>query len=116
MGVTRSLSIVIPVFNEEPNIQPLVDRLKESLDGWPDEIEFLFVDDGSTDGTLEALRRAQQKDGRIRIAHFRSNLGQTAAITAGFRLARGRAVVTLDGDLQNDPADIPRLVKMLAEW
>ncbi len=112
----ESLTVVIPVFNEEENIQPLTERLEESLRGGPGEVEILFVDDGSTDGTIEALREARRRDPRIRIARFRSNLGQTAAMAAGFRLARGQAVVTLDGDLQNDPAEIPRLVKMLDEW
>ncbi len=111
-----SLTVVIPVFNEAENIPPLTKRLSESLEGWAIEAEFLFVDDGSTDGTVAELRRARQKDPRIRIAHFRRNMGQTAAMAAGFRLARGRAVATLDGDLQNDPAEIPRLVKMLEEW
>lgn len=111
-----SLSVVVPVFNEAENIEPLVEKLTSVFDSWPGGVEFLFVDDGSTDATLELLKRAQHSDGRVRIAHFRLNHGQTAALAAGFRLARGRAVVTIDGDLQNDPAEIPRLVEMLAEW
>jgi dolichol-phosphate mannosyltransferase len=112
----ESLTVVIPVFNEEENIQPLAERLGQTLGNWSGDFEVLFVDDGSTDGTLDALRQARRRDPRIRIARFRTNLGQTAAMAAGFRLARGRVVVTLDGDLQNDPAEIPRLVKMLDEW
>ncbi len=113
---TVSLSVVIPVFNEAENVRPLVERLGFALEGWPGSVEILFVDDGSTDSTLALLKQAQESDARIRIAHFRHNLGQTAAMAAGFRLARGRAVVTLDGDLQNDPAEIPRLVEMLKDW
>jgi glycosyltransferase involved in cell wall biosynthesis len=111
-----SLSVVIPVYNEAENIEPLVARLESALQDWPGQWEILFVDDGSTDSTLEFLKRAQGRDPRIRIARFRRNLGQTAAMAAGFRLARGRAIVTLDGDLQNDPAEIPRLAAMLEEW
>lgn len=111
-----SLSVVIPVFNEAENVGPLVERLRAALDGWPGGVEFIFVDDGSTDATLELLKGAQQHDPRVRIAHFRRNLGQTAAMAAGFRLARGQAVVTLDGDLQNDPAEIPRLIERLKDW
>jgi dolichol-phosphate mannosyltransferase len=111
-----SLSVVIPVFDEAENIRPLVERLGRALEGWPGQVEFIFVDDGSRDSTLELLKSAQKADCRIRIAHFRQNLGQTAAMAAGFRLARGRAIATLDGDLQNDPAEIPRLVGMLSDW
>jgi len=114
--VTESLSIVIPVYNEEDNIHPLVERLEEAVAGWSDWVEILFVDDGSSDKTLELLKEAQKSDSRIRIVHFRKNLGQTAAIAAGFRLAQGRVIATLDADLQNDPMEIPRLVKMLKEW
>ncbi len=113
---TLSLSVVIPVYNEAENIEPLVGKLSSVLQSWPRAAEFLFVDDGSTDVTLAVLKRLQHSDARIRIAHFRRNHGQTAAMAAGFRLARGRAVATIDGDLQNDPAEIPRLVEMLGEW
>jgi len=111
-----SLSIIIPVYNEKENVRPLVEQLHAALADWAGPLEFLFVDDGSTDRTLDELRTAQAADRRIRIAHFRWNLGQTAAMAAGFRLARGRAVATLDGDLQNDPAEIPRLVALLEDW
>jgi glycosyltransferase involved in cell wall biosynthesis len=110
------LSVVIPVYNEAENIRPLVERLGQALRDLAGPIEMLFVDDGSTDRTLTLLKEAQEKDARIRIAHFRRNLGQTAAMAAGFQLARGRALVTIDGDLQNDPAEIPRLAGMLGEW
>ena len=113
---TVSLSVVIPVYNEAENVGPLVERLRDALENWPGGAEFIFVDDGSTDSTFELLKHAQKNDARVRIAHFRRNLGQTAAMAAGFRLARGQAVVTLDGDLQNDPAEIPRLVQLLKDW
>ncbi len=111
-----SLSVVIPVFNEEQNIPPLVEKVTAVLTGWPGGAEILFVDDGSTDSTLPLLRQAQQNHPQIRVGHFRRNHGQTAAMAAGFRLAQGDAVVTLDGDLQNDPAEIPRLVALLKDW
>jgi dolichol-phosphate mannosyltransferase len=111
-----SLSVVIPVYNEAENVEPLIARLQSALAGWPGDVEIIFVDDGSTDRTAELLKRAQAKEARLRIAHFRCNLGQTTALLAGFRLARGHAVVTLDGDLQNDPAEVPRLAEMLKDW
>ncbi len=111
-----SLSVVVPVYNEEENIAALVEQLRSALKDWSAEVELLFVDDGSTDATLKLLRHEQAADPRIRIAHFRRNLGQTAAMEAGFHLARGCYVVTLDGDLQNDPAEIPRLARMLSEF
>jgi glycosyltransferase involved in cell wall biosynthesis len=111
-----SLSVVVPVYNEAENIRPLVERLESALRAAPGPIEMLFVDDGSTDRTLALLKEAQEKDARIRIAHFRRNLGQTAAMAAGFRLARGKAVVTIDGDLQNDPGEILGLAEMLRDW
>ncbi len=111
-----SLSVIIPVYNEEENILPLLEQLQAAVRDWGGQVEFLFVDDGSTDATLELLKRAQPREPRIRIAHFRRNLGQTKAMEAGFHLARGRAVVTLDGDLQNDPAEVPRLARMLSTF
>jgi glycosyltransferase involved in cell wall biosynthesis len=111
-----SLSVVVPVYNEEENIAPLLEQLQAALRDLPGEVEFLFVDDGSTDTTLDLLKHAQIRDPRIRIAHFRRNLGQTAAMAAGFHLARGRVIVTLDGDLQNDPAEVPRLARMLSDY
>jgi glycosyltransferase involved in cell wall biosynthesis len=111
-----ALSVVIPVYNEAENIRPLVERLESALRAAPGQVEMVFVDDGSTDQTFALLKEAQAKDARVRIAHFRHNLGQTAAMAAGFHLARGKSVVTIDGDLQNDPAEMLRLVEMLDEW
>jgi len=116
MVESTELSVVIPVYNEAENIRPLVERLALALRDVAGPVEMLFVDDGSTDLTLALLKEAQEKDARIRIAHFRHNLGQTAAMSAGFQLAHGKVLVTIDGDLQNDPAEIPRLAGMLGEW
>ncbi len=112
----QSLSIVIPVYNEEDNIGPLVARITEAMSRWEGNVEMLFVDDGSSDRTLDLLKEAQARDPRIRIAHFRTNMGQTAAMAAGFRLARGEVVATIDADLQNDPMEIPHLAAMLSDW
>lgn len=112
----QSLSIVIPVYNEEENIGPLLARINEAMTGWAGSVEILFVDDGSSDRSLELLKEAQTGDARIRIAHFRENMGQTAAMAAGFRLANGNLVATIDADLQNDPKEIPRLAAMLSDW
>ncbi|MGA8182179.1 MAG: glycosyltransferase family 2 protein [Terriglobia bacterium] len=112
----QSLSIVIPVYNEEGNIGSLVARLKEAMSGWEGSIEILFVDDGSNDRTLELMKEAQAGDARVRIVHFHRNMGQTAAMAAGFRLACGEAIVTIDADLQNDPMEIPLLAAMLSNW
>lgn len=111
-----ALSVVIPVYNEAENIGPLAERIEEALSGFPDRVEVIFIDDGSTDGTLQELRSAQERNASIRILHFAKNLGQTAAMAAGFHHSRGEAVVTLDGDLQNDPQDIPALVDKLRDW
>jgi len=111
-----ALSIVIPVYNEAENIGPLCERLAGAVGGFSGGVEIIFVDDGSTDATLQELRSAQQRDPRIRILHFAKNLGQTAAMAAGFHNSRGEAVVTLDGDLQNDPQDVPALVEKLRDW
>ncbi len=111
----QNLSIVIPVYNEEGNIGPLMGRIGEVMAGWNGTVEILFVDDGSSDRSLELLKEAQAKDPRVRIVHFHRNMGQTAAMAAGFRLARGEVIATLDADLQNDPLEIPRLAAMLTD-
>jgi glycosyltransferase involved in cell wall biosynthesis len=112
----KNLSIVIPVYNEEDNIGPLIARITDAMSAWEGSVEILFVDDGSSDQSLDLLKEAQARDERIRIAHFRKNMGQTAAMAAGFRLARGEVVATIDADLQNDPLEIPRLAAMLDDW
>lgn len=107
------LSVVVPVFNEEESLEFLHQRLTEALADLGRDYELIFVDDGSDDGSFAILKRLCQDDGRVRVARLRRNYGQTAAFSAGFDRARGEVVVTLDADLQNDPADIPRL---LAEY
>ncbi|HEX7797204.1 MAG TPA: glycosyltransferase family 2 protein [Vicinamibacterales bacterium] len=109
------LSIVIPIHNEEPNLEKLCRELTAALSGWGKSYEIIFVDDGSTDKSFSVLETLQLEDPRLRVIRFRRNFGQTAAFSAGFAHARGRLIVTSDGDGQNDPADIQSLVKMLEE-
>jgi len=109
------LSIVIPLFNEEENVKPLYAQLKEALGALEQSYEIIIVDDGSTDRSFELLKGLQAQDRRLKVIRFRRNFGQTAAFAAGFEHARGRVVVTMDADLQNDPADIPRLLEKLEE-
>lgn len=107
------LSVVIPIYNEEQNIAALCQELLEVLGGWGRPFEILLVDDGSSDGSFELLRGCQQADSRIRVIQFRRNFGQTAAFAAGFAYARGRLIATADGDMQNDPRDLPAMVARL---
>lgn len=104
------MSVVIPVLDEQATVEPLYHGIVASLDaaGIPGEV--IFVDDGSTDGTYATLERLHESDPRLRAVSFSRNFGQHPAMHAGISRARGRIVVTMDGDLQNDPADIPRLV------
>jgi glycosyltransferase involved in cell wall biosynthesis len=107
------LSIVIPVLNESPNIEELYNELTNTLVRSGRSYEVIFVDDGSTDETFDKLAALQARDPHLRVIRFRRNFGQTAAFAAGFAFARGRMVVTSDGDRQNDPADIPRMADKL---
>jgi glycosyltransferase involved in cell wall biosynthesis len=109
------VSVVIPVHNEEPNLEALYRELTEAFSGWGRSYELIFVDDGSTDKSFAVLEKLQLADPRLRVVRFRRNFGQTAAFSAGFAYARGRMIVTSDGDLQNDPRDIPALVKKLED-
>jgi len=108
-------SIVIPVYNEEENISPLYDKITSVMRGLGD-YEIVFVDDGSTDSTLEKIKKLNEKDEHIRCICFRRNFGKTPALMAGFEHATGKIIITMDGDLQNDPEDIPTLVDMLEEY
>jgi len=110
-----TLSVVIPVYNEEENVQLLHESLKRALDPLGQEYELLFVDDGSTDRTLAILEEIQAKDDKTVVLSLRRNFGQTAAFAAGFDFSRGDVVVTMDGDLQNDPADIPKLLELIKD-
>ncbi len=107
------VSVVVPVFNEEQNVAPLCAAIREALAAWPRSFELVLVDDGSTDRTLERIRREAGADPRVRPVCLRRNAGQTAAMAAGFARARGRVIVSMDGDLQNDPRDIPLVVGRL---
>jgi glycosyltransferase involved in cell wall biosynthesis len=110
------LSVVIPVFNEEDSIQPLITRVRDSLANFPSPWELILVDDGSTDRTLVNARKALSDPGLdLKIVELQKNFGQTAAMQAGIDAAAGRLIATLDGDLQNDPADIPEMVKAIEE-
>jgi glycosyltransferase involved in cell wall biosynthesis len=109
------VSIVIPLFNEAENLKLLWTQLRDSLENWEKSYELVFVDDGSTDGSLDLLKKLQAHDDRLTVISFRRNFGQTAAFSAGFDFARGDVIVTMDGDLQNDPADIPRLLAKIDE-
>jgi glycosyltransferase involved in cell wall biosynthesis len=107
------LSVVIPIKNEAPNLPDLHREVTASLEPWGRSYEVIIVDDGSTDDSFDVLCRIQAADPRWRIIRFRRNFGQTAAFSAGFASARGRYIATSDGDLQNDPKDIPAMVMKL---
>lgn len=108
------LSIIVPVKDEEDNVGPMLQDIQRVSARWPWTWELVFVDDGSTDATWERIRAAKAQEPRVRAVRFERNCGQTSGVLAGVRHARGRICVTLDGDCQNDPADIPRLVEALA--
>jgi glycosyltransferase involved in cell wall biosynthesis len=107
------LSVVIPIRNEAPALEELYREVTQTLGRWGRSYEIIVVDDGSTDESFAVLARLQARDHRLRIIRFRRNFGQTAAFAAGFARARGRFIATSDGDLQNDPADIPAMVEQL---
>ncbi len=110
------LSVVIPVYNERENVEELYKGLREVMEGIGREYEIIFVDDGSTDGSDEVLDKiAKEPFSKVTVVHFRRNFGQTAAMDAGFRQSTGKVIITLDADLQNDPADIPMMLDKLNE-
>lgn len=109
------ISVVVPLYNEEDNVQLLYEEIKGVLDTMAEQAEIVFVDDGSRDTTLAKLEVIQAGDDHVRVVSLRRNFGQTAAMTAGFDHARGGVIITMDGDLQNDPHDIPQLVGKLNE-
>lgn len=112
-GTPPGLSVVIPAFNEEANVEACYRELVPILEALRRPFEVIVVDDGSTDRTFEVLAGLAAADPRLRLIRFRRNAGQTAALDAGFKAARGEVVVTMDADLQNDPRDIPRLLAEL---
>ena len=109
------ISVVAPFFNEVDNVDPFFEELFPVLESVADDYEVIAIDDGSEDGTYEKLVAAHKKNSRLRVVRFRANFGQTAAFAAGFDLATGEIIITTDTDLQNDPADIPAMVKKLSE-
>jgi glycosyltransferase involved in cell wall biosynthesis len=109
------VSVVVPIYNEVESLPPLIETIASTLQTHSLPYEIVCVDDGSRDGSAEMLRQLAQKRADLRAVLLRRNYGQTAAMAAGFNHARGRVIVTLDGDLQNDPADIPRLLAKLEE-
>lgn len=113
--MSPEISLVIPIFNEAPNIEALYGEITAALDPWGRSYEVLLIDDGSTDGSADLLAALPRRDARFRVIRFRRNFGQTPAFSAGFAYARGQIIITSDGDLQNDPKDIPMLVARLEE-
>ena len=110
-----AISVFLPVYNEEPNLPPLHAKLDEALSKLGRSAEIVFVDDGSTDDSLKVLREIAAKDERVRVVVLKRNYGQTAAMSAGIDAARGDVLIPMDADLQNDPADIVRLLQKLDE-
>jgi len=109
------ISVFLPVYNEEPNLLPLHAKLDEALAKLGRSAEIIYVDDGSTDGSLRVLREVAERDGRVRVVALKRNYGQTAAMAAGIDAAHGEVLIPMDADLQNDPADIIRLLDKLDE-
>lgn len=107
------VSVIVPVYDEEENVKPLYSAVDHALTGRDFDFELVFVDDGSKDRTFERIAALVEHDRRVRLVKFRGNYGQTAAMAAGVEVARGEVLVTMDGDLQNDPEDIPRLLEQI---
>jgi glycosyltransferase involved in cell wall biosynthesis len=115
MANQLDVSIVLPIFNEEKNLEELHSRLTDTLGKLGLEYEIIAVDDGSKDNSFQVLKQIHERDPRLRVIKFRRNFGQTAALSAGFHHAKGSIIITLDADLQNDPDDIPRLLEKINE-
>jgi glycosyltransferase involved in cell wall biosynthesis len=109
------LSVIVPLFNEEQNVEPLYEALVRELSPLKLDYEILLVDDGGTDATFQRAKRLAESDKRVRVLKFRRNYGQTAAMAAGIDHARGTILLTMDGDLQNDPADIADFIEKIKE-
>jgi len=115
-GLVPDISLVIPVYNEEESLPVLFAEVMETLEKLPEAFEIIFVDDGSSDRSRSLLREFAEKEKRVRIVAFANNCGQSAAFAAGFGIARGEVVVTMDADLQNDPGDIPLLLDQIPRF
>ncbi|MCB9745336.1 MAG: glycosyltransferase family 2 protein [Alphaproteobacteria bacterium] len=113
--MTRTVSVIVPVYNEEGNLGPLHEAIRGALEPAGIDFEALYVDDGSKDGSFDELRRIAGDDPRVRLIRFVRNYGQTAALTAGIRHASQPLIITMDADLQNDPGDIPAMLEKLDE-
>ena len=107
-GFTREVSIIIPVFNEEENINPMIQEIQEAMEDA--DYEILFVDDGSNDRTFEMITQAKSKEDKVRVVKHHRNMGKAIALATGFFHASGRISITMDGDLQDDPKEIPRFI------
>lgn len=116
MAASPEVSLVIPLYNEAENLEPLADAIRAVFNGLGLSYEVVFVDDGSTDDSYNVLRRLRESDGSIRLIRLKRNYGQTAALDAGFKASRGDIIVMMDADLQNDPRDIPEMLQVLKEY
>lgn len=114
-GLAPEISVFLPVFNEEPNLRPLHEKLDQALAQLGRTAEIIYVDDGSSDESLSVLRELARRDSRVRVIALRRNYGQTPAMSAGIHAARGDVLIPMDADMQNDPADIKRLLNKLDE-
>ena len=112
---TVEYSVTVPLMNEEETVELLYNRIIEAMDSMGEAYEIVFIDDGSQDQTFEIMRKLQERDKNLKVIKFRRNFGQSAAMGAGFEYASGEIVIAMDGDLQNDPKDIPKLVSKLNE-
>jgi dolichol-phosphate mannosyltransferase len=112
--MTPAISVVVPLYNEALNVQPLTRKIFEALREEKSAVELILVDDGSTDETWQEILLARRADSRVRALRHRTQNGQSAALWTGFQASRGEVIATLDGDLQNDPADLPRMLAQLA--
>lgn len=104
------ISIVVPLYNEEANVLPLYESIKRVMVASKTQYEIIFVDDGSADGTSKTIEAIAEKDKLVKVIQFQKNLGKTAALSVGFKHAKGNIIITMDGDLQNDPKDIPKFI------
>ena len=111
----KKVSVVVPLLNEEESLNPLYQEIVKSVKTLPIDYEIIFCDDGSTDGSLKLIRQLHNKDKKVRYISFKKNYGKSAALNAGFKAATGDAVITMDADLQDDPAEIPNLLAKLDE-
>ena len=114
-ATNKMISVIIPVFNEEESISPLYKKLTSVLTRIGKDYEVIFIDDGSSDDTLNLLRPICKKDPRIKFISFSRNFGQTSALSAGIDFSKGKIIIPMDGDLQNDPEDIPSLLQKIEE-